>query len=53
MTALLLTGCAGGLYSPHRIAKACTERVDFMMIVAGDPPDFRSSPTSASGTWLR
>jgi transposase len=42
MTALLLTGYASGLYASRRIAKACTERADFMMIVAGDPPDFRT-----------
>lgn len=42
MTALLLHGYASGLYSSRRIAKACTERADFMMIVAGDPPDFRT-----------
>ena len=42
MTALLLTGYASGLYSSRRIAKACVERADFMMIVAGDPPDFRT-----------
>jgi transposase len=42
MTALLLNGYASGLYSSRRIAKACTERADFMMIVAGDPPDFRT-----------
>ena len=39
MTALLLTGYASGIYSSRRIAKACEERVDFMMIVAGDAPD--------------
>jgi transposase len=42
MTALLLTGYASGLYSSRRIAKACEERADFMMIVAGDAPDFRT-----------
>jgi transposase len=42
MTALLLHGYASGLYSSRRIAKASTERADFMMIVAGDPPDFRT-----------
>jgi transposase len=42
MTALLLHGYASGIYSSRRIAKACIERVDFMMIVAGDPPDFRT-----------
>ena len=42
MTALLLNGYASGIHSSRRIAKACTERVDFMMIVAGDPPDFRT-----------
>jgi len=42
MTALLLHGYASGIYSSRRIAKAAVERVDFMMIVAGDPPDFRT-----------
>jgi len=30
------------VYSSRRIAKAAEERADFMMIVAGDPPDFRT-----------
>jgi transposase len=42
MTALLLHGYASGVYSSRRIAKAAIERADFMMIVAGDPPDFRT-----------
>jgi transposase len=42
MTALLLHGYASGLYSSRRIARASVERTDFMMIVAGDPPDFRT-----------
>src|SRR5271157_2816409 len=42
MTALLLHGYASGLYASRRIAKAAVERADFMMIVAGDPPDFRT-----------
>jgi transposase len=42
MTALLLHGYASGLYSSRRIARAAVERSDFMMIVAGDPPDFRT-----------
>ena len=42
MTALLLYGYCSGLYSSRRIAKACVERVDFMMIVAHDAPDFRT-----------
>jgi transposase len=42
MTALLLHGYASGLYSSRRIAKAAVERADFMMIVAGDPADFRT-----------
>lgn len=42
MTGLLLHGYASGLYSSRRIAKATVERADFMMIVAGDPPDFRT-----------
>ena len=42
MTALLLHGYARGLYSSRRIAQAAVERTDFMMIAAGDPPDFRT-----------
>jgi transposase len=42
MTSLLLNGYASGIYSSRRIAKASIERADFMMIVAGDPPDFRT-----------
>src|SRR5216683_1733541 len=42
MSALLLHGYASGLYSSRRIAKAARERADFMLIVAGDPPDFRT-----------
>jgi transposase len=42
MTALLLYGYCSGIYSSRRIAKACRERTDFMMIVALDAPDFRT-----------
>jgi transposase len=42
MTALLLYAYCSGLYSSRRIAKAWAERVDFMMIVAHDAPDFRT-----------
>jgi transposase len=42
MTALLLHGYASGVYSSRRLAKACVERADFMMIAAGDAPDFRT-----------
>ena len=42
MTALLLYAYCSGLYSSRRIAKACAERVDFMMIVAHDAADFRT-----------
>lgn len=42
MTALLLHSYASGIYSSRRIARAAVERADFMMIVAGDPPDFRT-----------
>ena len=42
MTALLLYSYSCGIYSSRRIAKACRERVDFMSIVALDPPDFRT-----------
>ena len=40
MTALLLNGYASGVYSSRRMARAAGERADFMMIAAGDPPDF-------------
>jgi len=42
MVALLLYSYCSGIYSSRRIAKACRERVDFMSIVALDPPDFRT-----------
>ena len=42
MTALLLHAYCSGLYSSRRIARACAERVDLMMIVAHDAPDFRT-----------
>jgi transposase len=42
MTALLLYAYCCGVYSSRRVAKACRERVDFMSIVALDPPDFRT-----------
>src|ERR1700719_1698708 len=42
MVSLLLHGYASGLYSSRRIARACCERNDFVMIVALDPPDFRT-----------
>jgi transposase len=42
MVALLLHSYASGLYSSRRIARACRERNDFVMIVALDPPDFRT-----------
>src|SRR5437899_12103404 len=42
MTALLLYSYCSGIYASRRIAKACRERTDFLMIVALDPPDFRT-----------
>ena len=42
MTALLLNGYCSGIYSSRRIARACIERADFMMIAALDPPDHRT-----------
>ena len=42
MTALLLHGYASGIYASRRMARAAVERADFMMIVAGDAPDFRT-----------
>ena len=40
--ALPLHSYASGLYSSRRIARACRERNDFVMIVALDSPDFRT-----------
>src|SRR6266436_666190 len=42
MTALLLYSYCSGVYSSRRIAKGCRERTDFLLIVALDPPDFRT-----------
>jgi len=42
MTALLLYAYCCGIYASRRIAKACSERVDFMSIVGLDAPDFRT-----------
>jgi transposase len=42
MVALLLHAYAVGIYSSRRIARACRERTDFLMIVALDAPDFRT-----------
>src|SRR5271157_3763977 len=42
MVALLLYAYSRGIYSSRRIARACRERVDFMSMVALDPPDFRT-----------
>ena len=42
-----------GLYSSRRMAKACAERVDLMMIDALDAPDFRTIADFASGNCRR
>jgi transposase len=42
MTALLLYAYCQGIYSSRRIAKACTQRVDFMSVTAMNRPDFRT-----------
>jgi transposase len=42
MVALLLYAYAVGIYSSRRIANACRDRTDYMMIVALDAPDFRT-----------
>lgn len=42
MTALLLYGYSAGVYSSRKIARACAERVDFMVVTALDKPDFRT-----------
>jgi hypothetical protein len=56
MTALLLYAYCTGLHSSRRIAKACVERADFMMIVAHNArgfshdPDFRKRHLPALGS---
>ena len=42
MVSLLLYAYTVGVYSSRRIAGACRERTDFLMIVALDGPDFRT-----------
>jgi transposase len=42
MVALLLNGYASGIYYSRRVARACIERADLMMIAAHDAPDFRT-----------
>ena len=42
MTLLILYGYCRGIDSSRRIARACVERVDFMVIVGMDAPDFRT-----------
>jgi transposase len=42
MVALLLYSYAVGIYASRRIARACVERADFMMMVALDAPDFHT-----------
>src|SRR3546814_19013199 len=42
MVSLLLYSYSVGVYSSRRIARACAERTDFLLIVALDAPDFRT-----------
>lgn len=42
MTALLLYAYSAGVFSSRKIARACTERVDFMAVTALEKPDFRT-----------
>lgn len=42
MTALLLYGYTNGVFSSRKLARACTERVDFMAVTALEKPDFRT-----------
>ena len=42
MTALLLYAYCQGVYSSRRIAKGCTERLDFMAVTGLNQPDFRT-----------
>lgn len=42
MTALLLYAYSSGVFSSRKIARACTERLDFMAVTALEKPDFRT-----------
>ncbi len=42
MTALLLYSYSQGLYSSRRIARACEQRLDFLVITAHEIPDYRT-----------
>jgi len=42
MVALLIYGYCQGIYASRRIAKACLERIDFMVLTARQEPDFRT-----------
>jgi transposase len=42
MTALLLYEYSQGVYSSRRIACACEQRVDFMVVAAHEHPDSRT-----------
>src|SRR5262245_32811861 len=42
MVALLLYAYSQGIYSSHRIAKACHERMDFIALLTMQCPDFRT-----------
>ncbi len=42
MTALLLYAYSVGIFSSRKIARACVERVDFMVVTALEKPDFRT-----------
>jgi transposase len=42
MVALLMYAYCQGIYSSRRIARACEERIDFMVLTARQEPDFRT-----------
>src|SRR3954465_259551 len=42
MVALLLYSYSQGIYSSRRMAKACLERIDFMVLSGRQQPDFRT-----------
>jgi len=42
MVGLVLYSYSQGIYSSRRMARACRERVDFMMLTAQQQPDFRT-----------
>ncbi|RUU25282.1 hypothetical protein [Mesorhizobium sp. M6A.T.Ce.TU.016.01.1.1] len=53
MTTLLPHDHGSGIYSSRRIADPAVERADFMMMVAGDPPEFPQAPAERADYSVR